>query len=390
MRNVEFTVGEAFTDCRPLMAYSETAVDFLVALSTRLLRGAEARSYPDVASFAYWCRRSSLYALKGKFPAGVRLGRGIAFHIAPSNIPVNFAFSFAFALLAGNANIVRVPSKSFPQVKIITDAVRATLHGYPDLEHQNAFVSYSSSEEEVTRYFSSIADARIIWGGDRTVGTIRSFPAKPRCVDIAFADRYSVTIIDGEAVLAATEETLGRLANDFYNDTFLMDQNACSSPSIVFWTHDSVPARTRFWEAAAVAAEKKYELQPAVVMDKYLKLCEDLISQPGVADVKRMKNLIYRVSLSELPEDVTALRGRGGYFYEYALANLQELAPYINEKFQTLSYFGLDPQALLQFVMERRLRGIDRIVPVGKAMDIGPHWDGFDLVETLSRLVTAS
>lgn len=36
----------------------------------------------------------------------------------------------------------------------------------------------------------------------------------------------------------------------------------------------------------------------------------------------------------------------------------------------------------------RRLRGIDRIVPIGQAMDIGATWDGCDLVRTLSRVIS--
>jgi hypothetical protein len=37
-------------------------------------------------------------------------------------------------------------------------------------------------------------------------------------------------------------------------------------------------------------------------------------------------------------------------------------------------------------VTSNRLPGIDRIVPVGEAMDIGSTWDGFDLIRTLSRV----
>ena len=33
------------------------------------------------------------------------------------------------------------------------------------------------------------------------------------------------------------------------------------------------------------------------------------------------------------------------------------------------------------------VRGIDRIVPIGKAMDIDVIWDGHDLVRELSRIV---
>ena len=43
-----------------------------------------------------------------------RLGWGTVLHIAPSNIPVNFAFSFLMGFLSGNVNHVRVPSNPLP------------------------------------------------------------------------------------------------------------------------------------------------------------------------------------------------------------------------------------------------------------------------------------
>ena len=39
------------------------------------------------------------------------------------------------------------------------------------------------------------------------------------------------------------------------------------------------------------------------------------------------------------------------------------------------------------FVFKNRLSGIDRIVPVGEALDIGVIWDGYDIVRSLSRII---
>jgi hypothetical protein len=74
-----------------------------------------------------------------------------------------------------------------------------------------------------------------------------------------------------------------------------------------------------------------------------------------------------------------------GYFYEYAITCLDEIAPIVTSKYQTLTYFGLPKDELAAFVRRNRLTGIDRIVPVGKTMDIGIMWDGYDLIRTFSR-----
>lgn len=78
------------------------------------------KEYFDIATFRFWRRKSALLREKEKYDdLSFRLGKGIVFHSTPSNVPVNFSFSFASGLLAGNANIVRLPAKDFDQVKII-------------------------------------------------------------------------------------------------------------------------------------------------------------------------------------------------------------------------------------------------------------------------------
>jgi hypothetical protein len=52
-----------------------------------------------------------------------------------------------------------------------------------------------------------------------------------------------------------------------------------------------------------------------------------------------------------------------------------------------VTYYGADKNALRDFVIKNSLRGIDRIVPVGSALDIGVVWDGYDIVRALSRVV---
>lgn len=385
--DVEYLLGSEDVCSTPLFPYSDEAIAFLGRWSGLLLARPEARLYPDVATFAFWCRKSNLLRLKeaAALEEG-RLGRGLVFHIAPSNIPVNFAFSFAFGLLAGNANIVRVPSADFPQAALLRDTCREALEDFPEIKRRTAWVRYPA-DTDTTAHFSRMADGRMIWGGDRTIAAVLAGGGKPRCADVLFADRYSVCMLDGAQILAANDDELRTLAQNFYNDTWLMDQNACSSPMLILWRGASPEAKTRFWAAATDIAEQRYALQPSSAVDKYVRLCEDAADGLAIRGVTRTGNMTYRVELSALPEDLTQLRGKCGYFYEYDMATLHELAPYITEKFQTLTYFGMDPAELRQWVLDDRLRGIDRIVPVGKAMDINVIWDGYDIVRALSRIV---
>ena len=61
----------------------------------------------------------------------------------------------------------------------------------------------------------------------------------------------------------------------------------------------------------------------------------------------------------------------------------------VKRKYQTLSYIGFEPDELRSFVRINGLRGIDHVAPVGHTMDFALTWDGYDLIRTLSRRISA-
>ena len=126
------------------------------------------------------------------------------------------------------------------------------------------------------------------------------------------------------------------------------------------------------------------------VIDKYTKLCQTAIDLGTPFELNNYGNLIYRVSLKELPENIHKFKGNCGYFIEYEASNLDEICHVINSKYQTLTYFGLEQAFLLDFVIRNKLHGIDRIVPIGKALDIDLVWDGFEVINSLSRIINYS
>lgn len=374
---------------KPLVVFDEEVVQFLGDLSAEILKSPLARQYPDLSAFAFYARKANLQKLKEELNLeSGRLGRGLCFHVTPANIPVNFAFSWMFSLLAGNANVVRLPSKPFPQVDALLSVIQANLARHPKLGMRNVFVRYPRTDNETTAAYCQMTDCRMIWGGDRTIAAIKALSARPRCVDICFADRYSVALINADAVVAADDAQMTRLAEGFYNDTYLMDQNACSSPQVILWEQDSPEAREEFWRAVETLAKRKYALQDAVAVDKYTLFCEEAVGNDNIQSVTRKGNLLYRVELKSLPPDIVSHRGKAGFFFEYALKSRDELFAVVTEKFQTITQFGIDAAELRRQVVEYGLRGIDRIVPIGQAMNIGVVWDGCDLVRSLSRVIS--
>ena len=230
---------------RPAVPFADEVIEELDVLSKALMRDPASRQFPDVVTFAFFCRRGNLMKLKEQYAtSAIRLGWGLVFHIAPSNVPVNFAYSVVAGLLAGDTNVVRVSQKQFPQVDIIVKQMREI--GM----HRVAVVRYPH-ESNANEVFSSMCNVRVIWGGDATIETIRKNAIPARAFDICFADRYSIAAIRPKAMLAASDEEIVKLAERFYNDTYLFDQNACSAPHLVCWekSDDLVPAKKRFWDA---------------------------------------------------------------------------------------------------------------------------------------------
>ena len=250
-----------------------------------------------------------------------------------------------------------------------------------------SIVRYSDNDN-YTKKISSICNARVIWGGDNSIKNIRKFPLNQRALDIAFADRYSFCVMNTSEVIKLGKKEIKRLVEKFYNDTYLVDQNACSSPHLVIWLGKKVDqARNKFWRNLHYHVNKKYILTETASVDKYTQLCSHILSLNNLKKYELYNNSIYTTFLKKLNKNIHELRGKWGFFYEYNINDLNKMKNYINNKYQTLTYFGLNKGILKNFILKNQLEGIDRIVPIGQALDIGFFWDGYDLNRILSRVI---
>ena len=392
--DVQLLCGGDCTKARPLKPFADPVLDFLSDLGTALMKDKQVRAWPDVVTFAFFCRRANLEALRSEYAGQVndRLGRGLTFHIAPSNVPINFAYSMAAALLAGNACVVKASSQDFVQTRMVCRAMDALFKGaHTAMADYVNVVIYARERQEVTEAYSAQCDARIIWGGDETVRRVREAPMPPHAVEVTFPDRYSLMVIEPQAVLAMDDHKLAQTAQGFYNDTYLTDQNACTSPRLIYWLGEGETlknAQDRFWTAVQAYARQRYPLEAVVAVDKLTAACRAAMSLPEAQICRMADNTVVRVQVEELPADIDEYRCAGGFFIEYAAETLNALIPVVKRKYQTLSYLGADPQTLRYFVVKNGLRGIDRIAPVGHTMDFALTWDGYDLIQTLSRRIS--
>lgn len=100
-------------------------------------------------------------------------------------------------------------------------------------------------------------------------------------------------------------------------------------------------------------------------------------------------NYILRSNIiSDIPENIDSFRCAGGYFSEKDINSLNDITGIISKKYQTLAYYGFDKNELNNFVRKNRLTGLDRIVPIGKTTEFSLTWDGYNLIDMMSRIVT--
>ena len=162
--------------------------DFLNDFSNELKSQKETYSYPNLIYLTIWASKKSVKKLEEKFKSNqIRLGRGLIFHICPSNVPTNFIYSFFFGLLSGNSNIVKIPSKKFREKEIILLTIKSLFKKkkFIVLKNSNYFIEYKN-EIETTKKISSICDGRVIWGGDKTINEIRKVWIPERTVEIDY------------------------------------------------------------------------------------------------------------------------------------------------------------------------------------------------------------
>ena len=373
--------------------FNELACDFVSDLSKILINDPDTKKYQDVLVFAFWCRRSNLSKFKERVvDKNLRVGRGIAFHITPANVPINFAYSLIISILSGNSNIVRVSSKYFEQVNIICQALNKLIleERYILFKKFISIIQYDHSEE-ITRFLSSICDVRVIWGGDNAIKNIKQISIPPRSLDICFSDRYSISAINSDFCLNLSSEELEILAGKLYNDVYYMNQQACSSPHVIFWVgpeSSSESLRERFWPILGKIAKQNYAFEPINSVDKFALLCNMQDHMCNLKLINQYGNYLYHIELKGLSNNLDSLRGAYGILFESKINDLDEISAIVTPKYQTLSYFGFSKGELKSFVTQGKLHGVDRVVPIGQALDMDVIWDGFDLINTFSRVVS--
>lgn len=375
--------------------FSDRRCESLVNLSQDILQDVQLRNDPASVALAYWLRRANLHRLKEQFEKRLDLDKtimfvpvGRVFHITPANVDTLFVYSWALSFICGNANVVRISSQPDAIVKGLVESINRIMEQDDDLRISNKFITYEH-DKDVTEAISRWCTHRVIWGGDETAKTIRPLYINPHASERVFASKFSYAVVNSQRFCETDQHELEKIMSNFYNDMYLFDQMACSSPHIVFWigTYEAMQHALSIFSTNLMKEIKRHQYAasaPQVI--KRLNVAFDLACSTDIrVDLQNSGFVsITKIGVQQLERIVCG----GGLLTHVQVDKLQQINEFASEVDQTITHFGLTDAELNQLAMQVGSKGVDRLVPIGQALAFSPNWDGYDLIGDFTRRVT--
>ncbi|MYN29773.1 acyl-CoA reductase [Duganella levis] len=378
---------------RKLLApFDPALVDFVIAFGKSILLDRESRNYPELVVLGNFFRAANIARLKEALATddgSACFGRGLVFHIAPSNVDSVFLYSSLLSLLCGNVNLIRISRNAGPQLSFVLAKLAATL-AQSELKGRFYVLTYEH-DDAITMQISTHCHMRVVWGGDATVRKIRSLALRPTAAELCFPDRFSAAMLNADAVNALDAGALDELCGRFYNDAIWFAQQACSSPRLVAWIGGAeacTAARQRFWQAfAQLLPHKDYENSPGMAMDRFVTACL-VATEPSYQETSALL-FPTRILLDNTPLAAAKHYHCGnGLFYEQCFDEAPAFLRTLSDQEQTLSVFGYSAQEMAPWLGELPMRALDRITKIGQALDFGVIWDGTNLLQAFTRRIS--
>ena len=367
------------------------------ALGTR-----ELEAIPGVPFLKLWLRRGTLEpviarelgrnALTGEWmkDGHARLKAfpvGVVGHWPAGNIEIQPILSLTCSLLGSNAALVRIPS-GLVEVTRQLMARLAACDTQGVLRRRISLLVFEHDRQDLQEAMARTVDGAMIWGGKEAVLNVRGLPFPHWARLAVFGPRISVAAMDAGAWAseAQQEAWCQRIARDVWQ----FDQQACSSPQVLFLERRAGCAAIGFVSALerAFAAENRQHPRPAISATLTSAICQARASWL-LEDVAR------RAIFPKSP-DWTLLLGAGAALPEpvqgktltiLEVNDLREPISLFDGNVQTLGLAMTDAAREMALTTLAGQRGVDRIVKLGRMHLFVPPWDGMDLIRPMVRLV---
>jgi Acyl-CoA reductase (LuxC) len=366
------------------------------------LESIELDDVPGIVFLRMWLRRGTLEpiitrelgqnALTGAWTESGRaeckaFPIGVVGHWPAGNVDIQPLLSMTCSLLGGNAALVRVPSG-------LTDVTRALIEKLHEsdtnqvLTRRIFLASFRHDRHDLQQAMAESVDGAMVWGGEEAVSQIRALPFPHWARLSVFGPRISVAAMDARAWTDPKERDswCKRIARDVWQ----FDQQACSSPQVLFLEKDATHSTADLLPVLRRAFEIENRAHPRT------DIAGSLTSNIARARASWLLNDLSHDAAFPKGPDWTLLMGRGSELPQpiqgrtltvLEVDDLLEPISKFDGNVQTLGLGIADVEKERAIASLAGRRGVDRIVKLGRMHVFVPPWDGLDLIRPMVRMV---
>jgi hypothetical protein len=246
--------------------------------------------------------------------------------------------------------------------------------------------------DKITEKLLAISDQSIFWGSNETVRHLQKLNKNYGNREIVFGEKYSSCVMNFKQIEILKESDVAKyrlFLKKFINDSFLFNQNGCSSPRTIYWLSEGSAEQNTglFWSDLYEYAKQEYFIDEGLAVKKFGELCRFISDFGTELSIDFYGNLIYVIRADQLNDKDLVISLRFGTFVEHFVSDLSQVMKKLNRYTQTMTYFGVSKKELSTALVNFSPLGLDRIVPVGNAFDLDFVWDGVDTLRALSKLL---
>jgi hypothetical protein len=312
---------------------------------------------------------------------------GVIGHWPAGNVEIQPILSMTCALLGGNAALVRIPTGLVDLTRILIEKL-AQSDSEERLTSRIFMAAFDHSRRDLQEAMARSVDGAMIWGGQEAVLEVRSLPFPHWARMAVFGPRISVAAMDAGAWSDPVDQKTWclRMARDLWQ----FDQQACSSPQVLYVEKRAGVSTAEFFSALQHAFENENKAHPRQTIPATLTstiararaswLLEDP-SHKAVFPMGPDWTLLFGTG-SDIPQPV-----QGKTLTVLEVDDLADAVSKLDGNVQTLGLGMADAEKEKELASLAGQRGVDRIVKLGRMHTFVPPWDGVDLIRPMVRMV---
>lgn len=357
---------------------------------------------PGIVFLRMWLRRGTLEPIiarelgsNGLHGGWTEYGRakckafplGVVGHWPAGNVEIQPLLSMTCALLGGNAALVRIPSGLVDLTRCLMGKLVQSDPG-EILTRRIFMAAFEHGRQDLHEAMARAVDGAMIWGGEEAVLQVRALPFPHWAKLAVFGPRISVAAMDAGAWGNPQERESWclRIARDVWQ----FDQQACSSPQVLFLEKGNGQSSAEFLSFLRRAFETENKAHPRQTIPAGL---TSAICQARASWL--LKDTAHQALFSSGP-DWTLLLGSGSDLPQpiqgktltvLEVDNLLDPVSKFDGNVQTLGLGMADPEKERELALMAGRKGVDRIVKLGRMHVFVPPWDGVDLIRPMVRMV---